>query len=170
MLNLRLIRDLFIIAFLVLLQTFVFSKIIFQQIATPYIYIIFILLYSIKRNRYLFLLLCFLLGWGVDFLNYTGGIHTFACLTIGILNLPLLRLISNNRTFEIEEFRFSDLNWLQWVLYTLVLVVIHHFLLFFLESFSFANLKGILLKTAYSSIFTLIFVYAYLILFRKKAE
>ncbi|MDD3771406.1 MAG: rod shape-determining protein MreD [Weeksellaceae bacterium] len=138
--------------------------------ATPYVYILFILLYSIKQNRYLFLLLCFLLGWGVDFLSYTGGIHTFACLTIGILVLPLLRMVYGKRKFEIDEFRFSDLSGIQWVIYTVILVVIHHFLIFFLESFSFSNIKGILLKTIYCSLFTLIFVYSYLILFRKKAE
>ena len=170
MLTLRLLGNLILILILVLLQTFVFSKMNFNQIATPYIYILFIILYPANQNRYLFLVLCFLLGWGVDLLEDTGGIHAFASLTIGFFSKYIIRMVSGTKFFELEEFKYSDFNVGQWIVYTLLMVFIHHFLLYFMESLSFANFGGIMIRTLASSGITLLFVYFYLILFRKKAE
>ena len=168
MLNLRLFGNILMIIFLVLLQTFLFSKISFKLVATPYIYVIFILLYPAYRNRYIFLILCFLLGWGIDLFEDTGGIHAFASLTIGYLSKYIIQMVSGTKFFEIEEFRYSEFNAGQWVFYTILMVFIHHFLLFFMESLSFANFAGIMKRTVYCSAFTLLFVYFYLILFRKR--
>lgn len=170
MLNLRLLVNFFTVLFLVLLQSLVFSKISFEQVAVPYVYVLFPILYHPDKNRYLFLILCFLLGWGIDWFEDTGGIHAFATLTIGLLNKPLIKLFSGVKFFEAEEFRFSDFNLGQWFFYTLLMVFIHHFLLFFFESFSFSNFSGVMMRTLYCSAFTLIFVYFYLILIRKRAE
>lgn len=170
MLNLRFIYNLILIGFLVFIQIFLFDKLSFKQIAVPYVYILFILLYPTGRNRFLFLTLCFLLGWGVDIFENTGGIHAFSCITIALIRKPLIRMVSGLKFFEIEDFRFSDFNAMQWIMYTLPMVFIHHFLLFFIESFSFVNIDKVLLRTIYCSLFTLIFVYSYLILFRKRAE
>lgn len=168
MLNLRLLLNIITIAFLVFLQVFVFDKITLNQVACPYIYIIFILLYPPQNNRYLFLFLSFLLGWGVDFFNDTGGIHAFASLTIAYLSKFIIRMVSGTRFFEPEEFKFSDFSAGQWFIYIVLMVFIHHFLLYFMESFSFDNMQGVMMKTLYSSILTILFVVFYLILFRKK--
>jgi rod shape-determining protein MreD len=170
MLNLRFLINIVIIIFVVLLQVFIFSKMTFHNIATPFIYILFILLYPPQSNRYLLLFLCFLLGLGVDMFENTGGIHAFASITVGFLSKYIIRMVSGTKFFEIEEFRFSDFNPGQWAVYAILMVFIHHFLLFFIESLSFSNFGGVMLRTAYSSIYTLIFVFFYLILFRKKAE
>lgn len=170
MLNFRLLINIITIIFLVLLQVFIFNKLVFNHIAVPYIYIIFVLLYPPQRNRYMFLVLCFLLGWGVDIFESTGGINAFACLTIGFLSKYIIKTISGTRFFEIEEFDFGDFSTGQWFFYTVAMVLIHHFLLFFFESFSFANIQEVLSRTLYSSVFTLIFIFFYLILFRKRVE
>lgn len=168
MLNLRLLVNFFTIVFLVLVQSLIFNKISFEQVATPYIYVIFILLYHPNKNRYIFLLLCFLLGWGIDMFDFTGGIHAFASISMAVLTKPLIKLISASKFFEVEEFRFTDFKVSQWIIYTSVLVFIHHFILFLFESFSLSNIEGVLLRTVYSSAFTLVFIYFYLILFRKR--
>jgi|SRR5690606_2570596 len=170
MLNLRFLINIVIIFILVLIQVFIFSNINFNGSICPYIYVIFILLYPPDRNRYLFLFLCFLLGFGVDVFENTGGINAFASVTIGFLSKHIIRMVSGTKFFEIEEFKFSDFNMGQWMFYTIVMVLIHHILIFFLETFSFVNFLDTLLKALYSAIFTIIFVFFYLILFRKKAE
>ncbi|HUH35987.1 MAG TPA: hypothetical protein VL022_09165 [Moheibacter sp.] len=170
MLNLRLLANLFTVLILVLLQGMIFSKISFAQLAMPYIYVLFILLYHPNKNRYIFLLLCFLLGWGVDLFEDTGGIHALASITMGYLSKYMVRVVAGTRFFEVEEFHFSDFNVGQWLVYTVVLVFTHHFILFFFENFSFSNLEAVLLRAVYSMVFTLLFVYFYLILFRKKAQ
>ncbi len=170
MLNLRFLINIVTIFLLVLLQVFIFSNITFNGTICPYIYVVFILLYPPNRNRYLFLLLCFLLGWGVDIFEDTGGINAFASVTIGFMSKYIIRMVSGTKFFELEEFKFSDFGTSQWLFYTIIMVLIHHILLFFLEIFSFSNVIDTLLKALYSSAFTIIFVCFYLILFRKKAE
>src|SRR5690606_10244736 len=170
MINLRLLGNIIVIALLVLLQVFIFNKMIFAQTAIPLVYIIFILIYPPQRNRYLFLTLCFLLGLGIDIFESTGGIHAFSSITIGFLSRYFIRLISGTRFFEIEEFSFSDFSAGQWFVYSVLMVVIHHFFLFLLESFSFSNFSEILLRAIYCSAYTLIFVFFYLILFIKREE
>ena len=170
MLNLRFLVNIATILFIVLLQVFIFGRITLGGTITPYIYVVFILLYPPYRNRFLFLLLCFLLGWGVDIFEDTGGINAFASVTTGFLGKHIIRMVSGTKFFEIEEFRFSDFGTGQWVFYTLIMVLIHHLLLFFLETFSFHNFSDTLLKALYSSAFTIVFIFFYLILFRKRAE
>lgn len=170
MLNLRFLINIVTIFILVLIQVFIFSNINFNGSICPYIYVIFIMLYPPFRNRYVFLLLCFLLGLGVDIFEDTGGINAFASVTIGFLSKHIIKMVSGTKFFEIEEFRFSDFSVGQWFFYTVVMVFFHHLLLFFLEALSFENFWGTFLKALYSSIFTIIFVSFYLILFRKKAE
>lgn len=170
MLNARFLINLLTVIFLVMLQVFIFSNISFNGSICPYIYVIFILMYPPFRNRYVFLLLCFLLGLGVDIFEDTGGINAFASVTLGYLSKHIIRITSGTKFFEIEEFRFSDFNMGQWVFYTIVMVLIHHLLIFFLEIFSFGNFTDTLLKALYSSAFTIIFIFFYLILFRKKEE
>lgn len=170
MLNVRFLVNIVTIFILVLIQVFIFSNINFNGSICPYIYVIFIMLYPPFRNRYVFLFLCFLLGLGVDIFENTGGINAFASVTIGFLSKHIIKMVSGTKFFEIEEFRFSDFSMGQWFFYTIVMVVIHHLLIFFLEAFSFVNALDTLLKALYSSIFTIIFVSFYLVLFRKKAE
>lgn len=170
MLNPRFLINLLTITFLVLLQVFIFSNINFNGSICPYIYVIFIMFYQPFRNRYVFLLLCFLLGLGVDIFEDTGGINALASVTLGFLSKHIIKMVSGMKFFEIEEFRFSDFGVSQWVFYTIVMVLIHHLLIFFLEIFSFTNALDTFLKAIYSSAFTIIFVFFYLILFRKKTE
>ena len=170
MINFRLLINIITILFLVLLQVFIFNKMVFNQIAVPYIYILFILLYPPQRNRYMFLVLCFLLGWGIDIFESTGGINAFACLTIGFLSKHIIRMATGTRFFEIEEFSFGDFNAGQWFFYVTAMTAIHHFLLFFLESFSFASIQEVLIRTLYCSVYTILLIFFCLILFRKRAE
>lgn len=168
MLNLRLLYNFITLLLLVALQVLIFDRMTLFNYATPYIYILFILFYRTDQNRYIFLLLCFLLGWGVDIFEDTGGINAFASLTIGFLSKPIIRLVSGTKFFEFEEFRFSDFNVGQWFIYLVLMVFIHHFLLFFFESLSLDQITEILRRTVYSTTFTLIFVFFYLIMFRKR--
>lgn len=170
MLNLRFIVNIITIFFLVLLQVFVFSNLKLGGVVSPCIYIIFIILYPPTNNRFLLLLFCFLLGVGVDTFESTGGINAIACLTIGFLSKHIIKVISGTRFFEIEEFKFSDFNAVQWFIYVVVMVFIHQFIVFVLESFSLSNLDNLIMKILYSTAFSTAFIIFYLVLFRKKVE
>ncbi|AUC85372.1 hypothetical protein CW731_08770 [Polaribacter sp. ALD11] len=154
--------------FLVLLQVLVLNNILFLGYINPYLYILFIFLYPLKKNRFAFLLVSFLLGLSVDFFSNSGGIHAFATLTTAYLRLFFIKVFF--RKYEID-YPFFNLNLEPFgkkFNYVVTLTVIHHFILFSLINFSFQNIYHVLLNTLYSSAFTLILYFLSIYIFSKK--
>src|SRR5215469_2540767 len=56
-----------------------------------YIYIIFILIHPYNENKFLFLLLSFLIGWLIDHCMNSGGIHAFSSTLSAFLRLKFLQ-------------------------------------------------------------------------------
>ena len=93
--------------FLVFLQVFVLNNILFLGYVNPYLYISFVFLYPLKKNRFVFLLLSFALGVSIDFFSDSGGIHAFSLVTISYLRLFFIRVFFNK--FEVD-YPFFKLN------------------------------------------------------------
>lgn len=123
----------------------------------PYVYLMFLFLLPIsKNNQNLLLLIAFLTGIVMDAFQNSMGLHTFACVLVMYLKSPiLLSLIpqlknktQNNIIFSLNEFGLP-----MTIIYTSILVFIHHFALFFIEAFEF-DLGNILLRTIASGLIT----------------
>jgi rod shape-determining protein MreD len=158
----------FFFVFLALLQVLVLNNILFLGYVNPYLYIIFVFLYPLKKNRFLFLFLSFLLGLCIDFFSDSGGIHAFATLTIGYLRLFFVKIFL--RKFEVD-YPFFNLNsepFGKKFNYVVTLTLIHHFIIFLFANFSFGNFSHVLLNTLYSSVFTLILFFLSIYIFFKK--
>ena len=154
--------------FLVFLQVFVLNNILFLGYINPYLYIIFVFLYPLKKNRFTFLLLSFALGLSIDFFSDSGGIHAFSILTIAYCRLFFIKVFF--RKFEVD-FPFFQLNLEPFgkkFNYVGTLTLLHHFLLFSFANFSFNNISQVILNTVYSSIFTLILYFLSIYIFSKK--
>ena len=54
---------------------------------------LFVIVYPFRKDRGIFLFLCFLLGLLIDFFQNSGGINAAALLFIGYIRLPLLKSI-----------------------------------------------------------------------------
>ena len=139
------------------LQVLIFNNIFFMGYINPYVYLMFLFLLPIsKKNQNLLLLIAFLTGIVMDAFQNSMGLHTFACVLVMYLKSPiLLSLIpqlknktQNNIVFSINEFGLATT-----IIYTSILVFIHHFALFFIEAFQF-DLGNILLRTIASGIVT----------------
>ncbi|TXD46838.1 rod shape-determining protein MreD [Polaribacter sp. IC073] len=154
--------------FLVFLQVFVLNNMLFLGYVNPYLYIIFVFLYPLKKSRFTFLLLSFLLGLSIDFFSDSGGIHAFSILTIAYLRLFFIKVFF--RKYEID-YPFFSLNLEPFgksFNYVVTLTVIHHFILFSLINFSFQNISHVILNTLYSSVFTLVLYFLSVYIFSKK--
>ena len=154
--------------FLVFLQVFVLNNILFSGYVNPYLYIIFVFLYPLKKNRVSFLFLSFLLGLSIDFLSDFGGVHAFSTLTIAYFRLFFIKVFF--RKYEVD-YPFFNLNFepfFKKFSYVVTLTVIHHFILFSFANFSFQNMSNVILNTLYSSIFTLILYFLVIYIFSKK--
>jgi hypothetical protein len=89
------------------------------------------------------LLLSALMGLCVDLLSGDLGLHLAACTAIGYVRPYLLKRISTSDQIEIPPINRTHFG--QYFAYTGILILLHHLLLFTLETF---ELKDILFITA----------------------
>ncbi|MDR9457085.1 MAG: rod shape-determining protein MreD [Salegentibacter sp.] len=152
---------------LILLQVLILNNINFMGYINPYLYVLFILLYPFNSNQSFFLILSFFLGLSIDIFEDSGGIHAAACLIAAFVRPNLLRF-SFGVSYDHQNIRLSTTPFGARFSYILLMVLIHHFILFSLEMFSLSHIILILKKTLFSSIFTVILVILSLSLFNKK--
>jgi hypothetical protein len=154
---------------LLMLQVLLLNNINFLGYINPYLYVLFILLYPFNGNQTLFIFLSFLLGWGVDIFEDSGGINAAACVVAAYIRPAILRF-SFGVSYDYQTIKFSSTQPGSRISYVLIIVLVHHFVLFLLEFFNFAHLLLLLKKTVFSAAFTVILVFLTLALFSKKSR
>ncbi|HLV38304.1 rod shape-determining protein MreD [Xanthomarina sp.] len=152
---------------LVLLQVLILSHINFLGYINPYLYILFIMLFPLKNNRVIFLLLSFFLGLTIDMFLDSGGIHAAAAVTIAYIR-PVVLKFSFGAVYDHQTMKFSNVEFGSKLTYIVILTVIHHFVLFSLEIFNFYNIILILQNTLFSSIFTIILCLLTTVIFNRR--
>ncbi|WGH75336.1 rod shape-determining protein MreD [Tenacibaculum tangerinum] len=158
----------FLFVFLLLLQVLVLNNILFLGYINPYAYIIFIFIYPLKENRFSLLISAFLLGLSVDAFSNSGGVHTFATVFIAYIRLFFFKAIFKKSTSDYLLFNLRHEPFDKVFNYTVILTLIHHFILFSLTNFSFYNFSNVLINTLFSSVFTLLLYFLGSFIFRKK--
>lgn len=154
---------------LVLVQVLVLNHINFLGYVNPYIYILFVILFPVKNNRLLFIFLAFLLGMSVDLFSDSGGVHAAASVTIAYIR-PVILKFSFGAIYEHQTIKFSSTEIGQRLTYFLIIILLHHLILFSLEIFNISKIILIFQKTLFSSIFTLILCILITVLFSRKTK
>jgi rod shape-determining protein MreD len=154
---------------LILIQVIVLNHINFLGYINPYLYILFIIVFPVKNNRTLFVLLSFLLGLCVDIFSDSGGVHAAASVTIAFIRPPILKF-SFGMIYEYQTIKFNQTEFGNRLIYFSIMIVIHHLILFSLEVFNISNIILILKKTLFSSIFTILLCVLTTVLFTKKSR
>jgi hypothetical protein len=91
-----------------------------------------------------------LMGLSVDLLSGDLGLHMAACTAAGYARMPLLKKTSTNDV-QIEIPTIQRLHFSNYFLYTIILILLHHIILFALETFAFSEILLILAKTLVSA-------------------
>ncbi len=160
--------------FLVLLQGLILNDVIvWQGMAMPYLYLLFLLMLPIETPRWLELLLGLVLGLSIDMFTNTFGIHASACVFLAFLRPVFLSAIAPRDGYEFgQRPSIQDLG-ISWFLkYAAVLIFAHHFWLFYVEMYSLRSFFTTLLRVVMSSSFTLILVLIsqYLVMSKKSTK
>lgn len=142
---------------LVLLQVLLLNNIEIASIINPFLYIYFIIALPIQINRILLLVIGFILGLLIDVFANTWGIHAMATTFIAYLRPYILSFASTQEELDrvIPRFKVMRFNYIK---YIVLLVFIHHLLLFLLEAFSFSYFWIILSKAFISSLITIVLI------------
>tara|TARA_R110001583_G_scaffold41751_5_gene132654 strand:- start:3373 stop:3882 length:510 start_codon:yes stop_codon:yes gene_type:complete len=155
---------------LVLLQVLVLNHIDLFGYLNPIIYIVWVFLFPIRKNQSLFLIASFLLGLSIDFFSDSGGINAAATLFIAFVRLPILKAILRKSDFDYLLFNLRAISFDKIFLYITTLTLIHHFIIFSLEYFSFNAFTIIISTTFFTSVFTIILSILGILLFVKKRK
>lgn len=156
---------------LVLLQVLVINHIRLGGYVHPYIYMIFIMLLPFSTPKWQLLVLGFVLGLTVDLFTGTLGLHAGATTLMAFCRPFIISLISGNQKFEnIHEPNLGQLDGMWFFRYVLCLLLVHHFALFFLESFSFRLIGQVLLRILLSVPVSLFLIMMILFIFKREKK
>lgn len=153
---------------LVLAQVLVLNQVQLGGYLNPFIYVLFILLLPLGTPRYLLLILAFLIGLAVDVFSNSLGIHAAATVFIAFIRPFVIRSISN-REEDRNDYPGLRQNKFSWFLsYVAIMVFSHHFILFFLEYFTFSHFFLTFLRIFLSSLFSIfVIVLSQFLIFRE---
>ena len=147
-----------VIYFLVYLlaQVMLFKQLILFNTAFCFFYVAFILLLPIETNSLALMLVAFLLGFMVDIFYYSLGLHALSLVLVAYLRNYWLTTITPQGGYDAGQGPTLAVNGLQWfMVYSLPLVFIHHFVLFFAEAGGFGIFWYTMSKVITSLVFTM---------------
>ena len=135
------------------LQVLIFNNINLFGYINPYPYVLFIILYPVNSNKSVLLLGSFFLGLMLDIFCDSGGVHTTASIVLAFLRPTLFRF-SFGLSYEYQTVKIADKMSPERITLLLLAILIHHFILFYLEYFRLGLLFTILSRTVVSTLFT----------------
>lgn len=157
---------------LVLLQVFVFDNIQFNNYLTPNVYILLILILPLQMHPSQVLLVAFALGLSVDIVS-SGiiGAHAAACVACAYWRKTLIRFILPKGEYDnLTNIASRQMGLSKFIIYTLLIVFVHHTILFFIEIFSFAQIFTTLLRIIVSTVVSSIFIVLFQHLFSTQSS
>ena len=154
---------------LVLLQVLICNQMNFLGSISPYIYVLFILIYPVKNNRLSFIFISFVLGILIDIFMDTGGAHAAASVTIAYMS-PVFLKFSFGAAYEYQAIKFNDADLLPRVIYFTLLILIHHFILFILIIFDNSKAGMVVSNALSTGLFTLFLALTLTTLFSRKEK
>ncbi len=154
----------------VLFQVLLLKNFILFDTAFCFLYVAFILMLPLKIGPLLLMLLAFVIGFSTDLFYDSLGTNAAASVFIAFLRPYWLNLVTPRGGYEeviIPNLKSIDFGW--FFIYTLPLIFIHHFVLFFLEAGGFSLFFFTLSKVFFSTLLTFFVVILTQFLFYRKA-
>ena len=165
------IRNIIRFFVLVLVQVLIIKNIELGRFINPFLYVLFIIILPFETPKWLLLIVSFVLGITIDMFYNTPGMHAAASVLIGYLRPSILKLFSPRDGYEFGTQPTIQYLGIPWFLsYAGILVVIHHFILFYIEIFRLNEFFSTFFRVIISSIFTILLVVITQYLFHRKKE
>jgi len=167
--NNQLVLNILRFVLLVLVQVLIFNHLNFLGFINPMVYIIFLYWYPIRKNRALFMLVAFFLGFVIDIFSDSMAIHALSTLTVAYLR-PLIMRFCFGVNYEFQTFSFKNTTQVQRITFLAFLVIAHHLVYFGIEILSFSHILLLLKKLFMTSVVTLFVCLLFSSLFAPSSE
>ena len=152
-----------IILFLVLIpaQAVIFNNLILFNVALPLVFIYLIISLPVTLSTNWSLTIGFVTGLAVDIFSDTPGMNALACTNLAFLRKPVYHLyMSYDDDLSGLRPSISTMGTAAYFKYLLTMVFVYCLMLFAIEAFQFFNIRLLLMRTVFSTIFTFIIIYA----------
>jgi len=156
---------------LLLLQILVLNRISFYGFLNPYVYILFILLLPFETPGWLLLTLSFIIGLSVDMFCGTIGLHAAAAVFAGFVKPGVVKLVGEKPDYDITtQPTLREMGFKWFLAYAATMTLLHHFILNFIDVFSFREFWQTIFRVILSSVFTLLFILLIEYIFTSRKE
>ncbi len=154
--NNKLTSNLIRFILLVLIQVLILNRINLGGYMNPYLYVLYILLLPFETPKWLLLVSSFAIGLCIDSFSNSYGIHAAASTFMAFSRPAILRMITSKKEYE-PGIRpgIKDLGFSWFLTYSILMIIAHHFILFFLEAFRFSEFFITLWRIILNSTLTL---------------
>ncbi len=143
---------------LLFVQIFLLRNIGFYNLSTPFIYILFILVLPFNVPNLLLYIFAFATGLTIDAFYDTLGVHATACVALAFVRILFISVSLNREAIDEPEPSLGNMGFRWFTFYSIVCIITHHLLVFFLETFKLAEFSYTISRTLLSTGFTLFVV------------
>jgi len=164
-----LIQQLLSFVLYVLVQVTLLKNLVVFDAAFCFVYIGFILFLPLETGRIVLLLIGFLTGFIVDLFYDSIGIHAASGVLIAFLRPIWINILTPQGGYEAGAspyLRETSTTW--YISYSLLIIFIHHFAIFFIEAGGFSLFLFTLVKVLSSVTFTFLVLLLVQLLFYRR--
>ena len=167
----EILRIIFRFIILIAVQVLILNHVEISGYINPFLYVLFILMLPVRIPRTILLLVAFATGLCVDIFSNTAGMHAAACVLMAYMRPGWLKIIAPRDGYDAEAVPSVKRFGFQWfIIYSSVMVLIHHVYLFFIEVFRLNEFFSTFLRALVSSTVTLLLIIITQYLFTKSEE
>jgi hypothetical protein len=162
----EIIKNIFRLILLVFVQVLVIQNVNLSGYIILLPYVMWILLLPFETNKLLVMSGAFVLGVAIDFFYDSSGLHACACTMMGFSRHYVLKYVAPRDGYDTGvRPTIEDMGMAWFLRYAGILILIHHFTLFYLEIFRFSEFIRTFLRVVLSSAGTFGFIYLIQFLF-----
>lgn len=149
---------------MMLLQVLLFDQLQLWGVCHPYIYILCLMMMPITLPHNVDMLIGAGVGLLMDVFCNSLGVHTAACILLMFIRPYLIGAIVNDKDRLNEQISLRSIGMEALIKYVVILVLVHHLMVFMLAAWSWSHFGFVLLETLVSSIITCLIILGYNIL------
>lgn len=154
----NIIRGILYFVVFVLIQILVLNNIHYLRIATPFLYLYFLIKLPVGISKSTMLVLSFITGLTIDMFSNTPGMHAAACTFAGFARPSLIRFFIGKELLEGAYPSYAVFGFGGFTRYILSFVLLHHIFLFLVESLTLFDPLFLVIRILASTLLTVILI------------
>ena len=144
-----------------ILQVLLFNQLQLWGVCHPYIYILCLLMMPITLPHSVDMLIGAVIGLVMDIFCNSLGIHTAACILLMFIRPYLIGAFVNDKDRLNEQISSRSIGMEAMIKYIVILVLVHHLIVFVLAAWSWQHIGFVLFETLISGILTTAIIIGY---------